>query len=378
MKHIERTWATIDLLAVKSNVTSLKKQLLPKTKFLAVVKADAYGHGMIPVAQAAIAGGADYLAVFDIQEGVALRKAKIKAPILILRSIFADEIPLAQKYDLEVAVSTFELLTELKKTKLKKPLRIHLMTDTGLGRDGFLLDDSSRVVALISGNKNIEVVGLATHFSASESRLHDSYTVMQVAFVFEWQKILSEIGIFPLVHASATAGVFLSKEFGLGMARFGIGLYGLWPSKETAALSKGMLLKPVLEWKTVVNEVKKLQAGSYVGYDLTARVQRDTVVAVLPIGYADGYPRSASGKASVLVKGKRARILGRVMMNMTVIDITDIPGVKIGDTVTLIGKDKQEIISAEELAEAADTINYELVTRISPSVTRFISSKKAL
>ncbi len=369
-KNLPKTWVTIDRKAIASNVRILKKQLLPKTKFLAVVKADAYGHGMIEVAKTAVAAGADYLGVFDIEEGIALRKAKIKTPVLVLRSIFPQQIELAIKNDLEIAVSTFELLVHLKKAKLKKPLKIHLMTDTGLGRDGFLLDQSERVLALLDQNKNVQVVGLATHFSASESRMHDSYTVMQVAFIFEWQKMLAEIAIHPVVHASATAGVFLSKEFGIGMVRFGIGIYGLWPSNETEQLSRGVALKPALEWKTVINEVKELQAGSFIAYDLTARLQRNSIVAILPVGYSDGYPRSASNKGSVLIYGKRARILGRVMMNMIVVDVTDIPKVKPGDVVTLIGTDKGIRLSAEEVAEAADTINYELVTRIDPRVPR--------
>jgi alanine racemase len=369
-KPIAKTWVIIDRAAIASNCKILKKQLLPGTKFLAVIKADAYGHGAIEVAKTVVKAGADYLAVFDIEEAIALRKAKITSPILVLRSLRPDEIVSVQKYNLEVTVSTFDLLRYLKKTKLSKRLKIHLMVDTGLGRDGFLLEESERVIALLDQNKNIDVVGLATHFSASETRLHDAYTVMQVTCMFEWQRALREIGLNPMLHASATAGVFISKEFGMGMTRFGIGLYGLWPSRETELLSKGKQLRPALAWKTIVNEVKTLQAGSYVGYDLTARVMRDTTVAVLPVGYADGYPRSASNTGSVLIRGKRARILGRVMMNMMVVDVTDIKGVIIGDEVTLIGTSKASLMSAEEVAETAKTINYELVTRIDARVPR--------
>lgn len=366
----KKTWVSIDTKAIGTNIRNLKKQLLPKTKCMVVVKADAYGHGMIEVARVAIATGVDYLAVFDIHRAVELRKAKIRTPILVLCGIAVDEISIALNYDLEVVVSTFDVLTYLKKTKLAKPLKVHVMTDTGLGRDGFLLDESARVLALLDQNKNVRVVGLATHFAASESRGHDSYTVMQVAFMFEWKRIFAEVGMFPIVHASATAGIFLSKEFGIDMVRFGIGVYGLWPSIETQDIGRGVVLKPALEWKTIVNEIKKLQAGSFIGYDLTARLQRDSVVAVLPVGYADGYPRSASGKGSVLIRGKRARILGRVMMNMIVVDVTDIPGVKLGDVVTLIGKDKGNVLSAEDVADASGTINYELVTRINARILR--------
>lgn len=365
-----RTWVSIDSVAITKNVTTLKKQLHTKTKCLAVVKADAYGHGLLPVVRAALLGGADYLAVFSITEAVTLRQAKITKPILVLQGLQKEDISTAIMHNLDVVVSTFEVLTYLKKTRLRKPLRVHLMTDTGLGRDGFLLEDSSKVAALIVGNKNINLVGIATHFAASESRSFDTYTVMQVAFVFEWQKVFRELGFSPMLHASATAGIFIAKDFGIDMVRFGIGIYGLWPSKETQSLGRGVVLTPALEWKTVVNEVKRLQAGSYIGYDLTVRLGRDSIVAIVPVGYSDGYPRSGSNKGTVLVGGKRARILGRVMMNMMVVDVTDIPRVKVGDVVTLIGKDKKEFLSAEDVAEATGTISYELVTRIAASVPR--------
>ncbi len=370
MKTHLRTSVHVSIQAIRANMRTLRKQVASRVQALAVVKADAYGHGLAPVARAAIEGGATYLAVFDIQEGVLLRKAGIKTPVLVLRSILPEEVALAVTYNLELAVSTFELLTHIAKKKYAKPVRIHLMTDTGLGRDGFLLADSTRVLALIAGNKHCVVVGLATHFAASEMSRYDAYTVAQVTAIFEWKKMLHEIGVHPIVHASATAGIFLSPEFGLDMVRFGIGIYGLWPSDETALRAQGVKLTPALSWHTYINEVKRLPAGSYVGYDLTEQVTRDSVVAVLPVGYSDGYPRSASNRGFVLVRGKRARILGRIMMNMMVVDITDIPNVRIGDTVTLIGKDKTEILSAEEVALHAGTINYELVTRIATQVPR--------
>lgn len=369
-KQFYRTSVHVDLAAIAANVRVLAKHINPKTKALAVVKGDGYGHGLVPVAQAALKGGATYLGVFDISEGVTLRKAGIKAPILVLRSVLPEEVSVAVTYNLELAVSTFELLTFLKKNKQTKPVRIHLMTDTGLGRDGFLIRDSKRVLALVAGVSHIQVVGLATHFSGSESSAYDAYTVAQVAGVLEWKQLLADVGLHPIVHASATAGIFLSKEFGLDMVRFGIGIYGLWPSEETQARAKQVSLKPALTWKTIVNEVKQIPAGSYVGYDLTAKVTRDTTIAVLPVGYFDGYPRSGSNQGMVLIHGTRARILGRVMMNMIAVDVTDIPRVKVGDTVTLIGKDGKAFLSAEEVAHAAQTINYELVTRINPAIPR--------
>ena len=366
-----KTWVEIDSKALRRNVVALRKNISPKTKFMAVVKGDAYGHGMLALAEVLAQARVDYLAVFGIEEGIALRKNGNKLPILVLRSIFPEEVVTALEYDLEVVVSTIELLKYLKKVKLKKRLRVHLMVDTGLGRDGFLINESTKIIKLLLNNKNIELVGLMSHFSGVENRLFDSYSVMQVAFLFEWKKQLQESGFDPMLHISATAGVFFSKEFGMHIARFGIGLYGLWPSGDTKQLDNGKTnLKPVLEWKTIVNEVKKLQAGSYIGYDLSYRLMRDATVAILPVGYADGYPRGASNKASVLIHGKRAQVLGRVMMNMIVVDVTDISKVIPGDTVTLIGVDGKMVLSAEELAEASGTIQYELVTRIDARVPR--------
>lgn len=369
------TWVEIDLKALKHNVSVLNKKLPKQTKFLAVIKGNAYGHGMLPVAQVLEPTTIDYFAVFDIQEAIQLRDAKLKKPILVLRSFLPNEISLALKYDLDIVVSTFELLNHLKKTKLTKPLRVHIMVDTGLGRDGFLLEQIDKVSALLFNNKNIDVVGLMSHFSGAESRMFDSYSAMQVTLIHVWKQQFEALGFNPLIHISATAGPFVAKAFTLDMVRFGIGLYGLWPSTETEELDhKQTILKPILSWCTYVNEVKMLQPGSYIGYNCTYRTKQEMKVAVIPVGYADGYPRSASNKGSVLIHGKRARILGRVMMNMMVVDITDIPKVTPGDRVTLIGKDKNSVMSAEELAEVAGTINYNITTTINSLIPRIYKS----
>lgn len=370
-KNNFRTWVEIDTKAIAHNIRALSKRLPKKTKVIAVIKGNGYGHGTEIVAGAALKARADYLAVFDISEAVALRKAKITLPILVLKSIYPEEIEVAVKYKLDIAVSTFELLRALKKAKLAKPLSVHVVADTGLGRDGFLLEDTEKVLAHLVGNPNIQVAGLMTHFSGSESREFDAYTVMQVAFLYEWQKRLRDTGIYPMLHASATAGTFLAKEFGMDMVRFGIGMYGLWPSAETKAIDReDTRLRPALSWKARVSEVKTLQAGSFIAYDCTTRVQRDSIVAIVPVGYYDGYPRTASNKSFVLIRGKRARVLGRVMMNMIVMDVTDIPGVKLGDTAILIGIDKGVSWSADDLAESSGTINYEITTRINETIPR--------
>ena len=365
-----KTWVTVDTNALAKNIRTLQKKLPQGVASLVVVKGDAYGHGMLEVAKIAISAGVDFFAVFDIHEAIALRRVNKKIRILVLRGIFPDEIALAIQYDLDVVLSTHALLDALQKKKITKPLRVHVMVDTGLGRDGFLFQDAHAVATKLHDNHTVYVVGLASHFSASESRAFDGYTRKQSELLKEWQIVFAEHGMYPIVHLSSTAGVFVAKEFARNMVRFGIGVYGLWPSTETKELARGAKLVPVLSWKTVVNEIKKIPAGSAIGYNLTHRTERARTVAIVPVGYADGYPRAASNKGTVLVRGKRARILGRVMMNMFVIDVTHIRGVSLGDTVTLIGTDGKEHVSAEELAEASGTINYEIVTRIDKNVKR--------
>ncbi|MBP7846324.1 MAG: alanine racemase [Candidatus Pacebacteria bacterium] len=366
-----RTWVEIDQKALRQNVASLKKVIPKNTVFIAVVKGNAYGHGMLPVSKILEkTKEVDMLAVFTYEEGVLLRKEGIKKPILVLKNATVNDVTLAIKNNLEATISSLEALSKIKNQKSK----IHICVDTGLGRDGFLEDERNNVVSVLKKNKNINVVGLFTHFSGAEEREFDSYTKGQFNGLIEWKKFLNDNNIFPKVHASATSGAFLGKDFALDMVRFGIGLYGLWPSPATKQLAKKINLEPVLSWRAKISEIKNLKTGSFVGYDLTYKTKKDTKVAVVPVGYYDGYSRALSGRASALVNGVRVPQIGRVMMNMAVFDVSAVKGVKEGDMITLVGKDKKGSIeiSVDELAESRGTINYELVTRINPEILRVI------
>lgn len=371
MKGVFRTWVEVDLKAIGRNIGALKRVAAP-AKAMVVVKGNAYGHGMIPIARAAVRAGADMLAVFTIDEALALRAASIRLPVLALEPFDAAEAQRASAARVDVCVASISTLKALARLRPKPPLSVHLNVETGLGRDGIPLEDMPVAVGLLNRSKAVIPKGLMTHFSGAESRMFDGYTRRQVGIFRTWERALAEAGIHPLVHAAGTAGSLMPDGYRFGLCRFGLGTYGLWPSKETAALGKkcGLSLTPALVWRTRIVDLKSLPKGNSISYDRAHRLKRNSRIAVLPIGYYDGYPRSLSGRGVVLVRGKRVPVLGRVMMNTTIIDVTDVPQVRLGDTVTLIGKDGAQNLSIEEVAAHAGTINYEMVTRINPSIPR--------
>ncbi len=376
MKKPQRTWVEISKSALQSNIKELNRVIPKDTEFVAIIKGNAYGHGLLETAGIlSKMKEVDRFAVFTTEEGMRLRKSGITQPIIILKNISKEEVKDVEKYRLEACVSSLPALRMLLKAATKKSA-IHICVDTGLGRDGFSLEESEKVIALLHGTKKITLAGLFTHFSGAESREFDSYTVTQLSKLHEWRRRFADVGMHPKLHSSATSGAFLGPDFHLSMVRFGIGIYGLWPSEETQALNRnGVRLIPVLSWRAQVSEVKMLPKGSFVAYDCTYKTKADSVLAIIPVGYFDGYSRALSGKSAVLVKGKRAPVVGRVMMNMFVVDVTHIPGVKEGDTATLIGRDGGEEmgISVEEIADYRSTINYEIVTRINPEIPRIIA-----
>lgn len=369
------TWLEISKSALLNNISEIKKNLAPKTKFMAVVKSNAYGHGLVEVVNA-VKSKVDYFAVYDLADGILLRSKKVTKPILVLGRVLPEQIKLAIKNNLEVTVSTFDLLEAAKKIVGTKKLMLHICVDTGLGRDGFVAGDMKKVSEALQNKnlqKNIEVVGLYAHLASSDDSNFAPYTKNQIALLLQWKKTLAEIGLNPAIHTSASAAILTQCAPDFDITRIGVSLYGLWPSTEVKMLreNKNKLL-PVLSWKVRVAEVKNLSQGSAISYNCTHILKRDSKIAVLPIGYFDGIPRITSNKSFVLVNGKRAPQIGRVTMNLIVIDVTDVGAVKAGDVVTIIGCDKKESITADDWAEWAQTSNYEIVTRINPGVPRKI------
>ncbi len=365
--------------ALRHNIKVISKKLPKKSKLLCVIKANAYGHGFDEVSTILKdVPLVDWFGVFDFNDAIRLRQ-KTKKPILVLANTPESFWDTACKEKISITLSAGDELKQLTKYENNKKLKWHLKVDTGLGRQGLLSSDMLKTVALLDRH-SLKPEGLYSHFSGVEEKQFDKYSFNQYTMLIAWKNALSAINLHPLLHISGTAGVLRHDLFGLDMVRIGLGTYGLWPSQEVKkTVSDNKFLKPVLSFKTHISEMKTLPGGAKVAYDCTHTLTQEAKVAIRPVGYWDGLPRTLSSKGIVLVRGKRAPIIGRIMMNMCVIDTTHIPAVKQGDTVTIIGKDKTEEVTTDEFASLAGTINYEVVTRLNPTIERKITGlqKKA-
>ncbi len=371
MTTFPTSWLEISQSALIHNFKVFKKNLSPKTKTLCVIKGNAYGHDLKTILSILKKVQPDFYGVFDIQDALIIRQSDKKTPILVMCPAQKEFVAIAHKYNLSLSVSSNEILTHIIKKKYSKSLKIHLCIETGLGRDGIPHQELSRTLALIHNKKNIIIEGLYTHFSGAESRQFDMLTRAQITKLLEWKSAFQNLGIKPLTHASGTAGSFLGTQFQLNMCRIGLGLYGLWPNDETQSIAKKTVLKPVLSWKTKIVDIKKLPKNHGIGYDVSFITNKPTKIAVVPIGYYDGIPRSATNKGWMLVQGQKIPLRGKVMMNMCVLDVTDLQ-VKIGDEVFIIGYQKNNSITVEDWATWSNTINYEITTRINPFLKRIL------
>jgi len=365
-----RTWVEVDTKAIEENTETMKKLLSGKL-LMSVVKSNAYGHGMTLSARAVLRGGADMLAVDDLDEALELRREGIKAPILVLGHIIPARFREAVMKNVSITISSIESLEELLRQKFTRKPRIHLKFETGLHRQGIPESEMDRLLSALTSRKwNAIIEGVYTHFAAMESPSRRDYSKQQTKRFDACVKMLRERGFEPLRHTSASSGILFSPDFHYDVARAGIATYGLWPSPEIRDHARGVELRPVLSWRTIISEMKSVKRGERVGYDLTHELTRDSRLAIIPVGYWHGLPRVLSNVGSVIVRGKHAPIIGRISMDMATIDVTGIQGVTIGDTVTLIGTDGPASITAEDMAGKAGTINYEIVTRINPLIER--------
>lgn len=366
-----RTWIDIDTKAISHNVGVFRSLLKKETKLCAVLKSNAYGHSLIDFAKV-IETQVDMIAVDSITEALALRKEGIRAPLLVLGYTLPEMLSAAIEHDIAVSISHQDHLDACRAHVSEKPLKIHLKVDSGMHRQGFLPDQKEAVLqALRALESRVVVEGVYTHFASAKNPAFPEYTKKQIAVFVEWRDALIAAGYTPCVHASATAGTLLFPEAHFDMVRIGIGLYGLWPSAETKAAREGRVtLQPVLSWKTLVSEVKRLKKGDKIGYDCTEILWRDAVVGVCPIGYWHGYPRALSAIGHVIVRGVKARVLGRVSMDMITVDLTEVGEVAVGDVVALIGEEARAAVTAPWLSGLIDMSYYELVTRINPLIRR--------
>jgi alanine racemase len=374
-------WVEIDSSALIHNIHQFRRLIGEKRKLLAMVKANAYGHGILEVSRIAVRAGVDWLGVHSLEEGILLRKQGLTCPILVVGYVPLDGLKEAVAHDLRLTVYNFETLDKLPPIcrQLQKKAFLHVKVETGTYRQGIMEEDVLSFMKKAKESPDLVLEGISSHFANIEDTTDHAYAQSQLQ---NFKRVLRELEQnkveILLKHMSCSASAILFPDTYFDMVRAGIGMYGLWPSKETflsCSLQKRepLLLKPVLSWKTRIAQVKKVPKGSFIGYGCTYRVSRETTLAVLPMGYYDGYDRRLTNSSYVLIKGKRAPLRGRIAMDFIMVDATDIPEFKLEDEVVLLGKDADDSITADDLASLLGTINYEIVTRINPLIPRIIT-----
>lgn len=360
-KLLGSTWIEINLDAIAQNVRNIKKLIGEKKELMAVVKGNGYGHDILEISSIVLKNGATRLAVARLEEGIFLRKAGIAVPILVLGLTLEQQVELLVLYNITPTVSEYEMIEKLSESAFKedKIVKVHLKVDTGMGRIGIFSNHVLNFIKKVKVLKNVEIEGIFTHFSVADEK-DKSYTEKQFGKFMEVLTFLEKEGIrIPVKHVSNSATLLDLPHMWLDLVRPGISVYGLYPSRE---VQKTVKLIPAHTFKTRIVFLKELPAGEYISYGRTYTTkQKRTVIASLPVGYADGYNRLLSNQGEVLVRGKRFPVIGRVCMDQTMIDVTNLPQVEIGDEVVLWGRQGQEEITVEEIADKIKTINYEVV-----------------
>ena len=359
----------VDLNALGWNFRQIRSKVGSQVKVLSMVKANGYGHGAAAISKALAAEGSDAFGVATTEEGVELRQAGICTPILVLAGAYPDQVDQFFDNSLTPVIHALASLEELDAIvhRRKKSLNVHLKIDTGMGRIGLLAAEFNSWLPKIKTLKALKIEGVFSHFSHAES-VEGSYTRQQLRTFQGIVERLRAEGIFPsLVHLANSAATITLPQAYFDMVRPGLMLYGIYPSP---AMASQICLKPVLSWKTRILQLKKVPAGSSISYGQTFVTKRESFIATLPIGYADGYPRLLSNRGEVLVTGKRAPVAGRVCMDLTMIDVIDIGKIQQGDEVVLLGRQGDAEISADDMAAWADTISYEILTSIGARVPR--------
>ncbi len=372
------SWIEVDTNALAENLRSFRR-IVSDARLAPVVKANAYGHGLIPAARAFAEAGADWLCVNAGFEAVTLRRADIKLPIYILGYVAPCEMgELAGLGGLRLVAYQEETVIAAAAAgrAAGQPLHLHLKLETGNNRQGVDIADAIALADLIKQHDGIALEGISSHYADIEDTTDHSYAEAQMQAFRTAHAALTEAGHRPAIRSfSNSAATLLWPETHFELVRMGISAYGMWPSKETLISAQRLgrdkpTLRPALTWKTLVAQVKEIPANSSVGYGRTWQAGRPTRLAVLPVGYYDGYDRGLSNVAHVLVNGHRAPVRGRICMNMTMVDVTDIPAVGTGTEAVLLGRQANESITAEQIAAWSGTINYEVTTRINEVLPR--------
>ena len=377
------SWIEVDLESFRHNVHAFRQRIGQTSALAAVVKSNAYGHGVALCGPAALQAGASWLAVGGLAEALELRSiVGPTVPILTLNHVPAVDLEEAVAHDIRVTIYSDEAVAALARgaERTKRVARAHLKVETGTYRQGV---DPAQVVALarqIAATPGLEFEGLSTHFADIEDTTDHRFAQRQRQIFDDTVAQLTAADVAPkLRHIACSAATILFPETHAEIARAGIGIYGLWPSRETLVSSRerglpDFTLRPVMSWRCLIAQVKDVPVGGYVGYGRTWRATRPTRLAVLPVGYYEGYDRGISGRGHVLIGGNRAPLLGRICMNMSMVDVTDIPNAQAGDVATLLGRMGDEEVRVEDLAGWAGTIHYEIVARVHPSLPRIAVS----
>lgn len=358
------TYAEIDLEAIKRNIGEIRKLIPASTKFMAVVKANAYGHGAPAVARAAISAGADYLSVANLKEAMELREAGLIDPILILTESPTSVMDEIVQYQLTQTVYSFSEAKALsdEAVKRRQTAKVHVKVDTGMGRVGVMPSEAAALIQKISSLPNLTIEGLFTHFAKAEDH-DDSFTKEQLN---KFKQLLPKFSNIPLKHAANSAATLYHPETHLDLVRVGLLIYGIFPH---GGRHRPINLKPALSFKSRVVYIKKVPPGTPLSYGGIFSTDKETAIATLPVGYADGYSRRLSNRGKVLINGKRYPVVGRVTMDMILVNVGE-DKVNVGDEAVLIGTQGIESITADELADLDDTISYEIICGIGKRVPR--------
>jgi len=376
----ELTWVEISSNALRNNIARLRSLIGRSTLLCACVKANAYGHGLCETGQIFIDAGADWLSVHALHEARRLRQAGLTCPIYILGPLSPDDYLEALQLDCRLVIYNEADIARIARAArtCKKPARLHVKIETGANRQGIGPGLLEPLCTAIAENPDLVLEGLATHFANIEDTTDHSFAEAQLNRLRAALKLLDARGIkAPIVHCANSAATIIFPASHFEMVRTGIAAYGMWPSNETYVSfikerKGGFVIKPALTWKSRVAQVKDVPGGEYIGYGCTFKTGHATRLAVIPVGYYDGFDRGIT-EGHVLIRGKRAPIRGRICMNLCMAEVTDIGDVRVGDEVVLLGCDGDECISAEQIARWSNTINYEVTTRINDRIPRIIT-----
>lgn len=371
------SWIEIDARALDHNIAAIRSNLAKGCGLVPVVKANAYGHGYLEIARLLDPKQFSFLAVHNLEEAQLLREGGITSDILIMGYIPLTDLKSAVESGFDFVVANLDSLRKLTEiASSQHPAKCHLKLETGTNRQGVSREEIPAVIDCFKSSAHVKLVGLSTHFANIEDTTDHSYAEEQFKRYIALKDLIEDAGfVIKYAHLASSAAALLFPHTHFNLARAGIALYGHWPSKETylsyrLAGKQNNMLQPVLSWKTLIGQIKQVSKGEYIGYGTTYRATANLNIAVLPIGYYDGYDRQISNTGYVLVNGMRAPVRGRICMDMFMVDVTDIPEVSLESEVVLIGRSGDEIIRAEDIAGWTNTINYEVLARLGMHLKR--------